>query len=86
MLTNILQSIGRTPLLRLNALGADLPGTVWLKLENRNPGGSIKDRIAAYMIRKAEEEQSIRRDQIILEPTSGNTGNSAVPKGLSSSG
>lgn len=38
MLTNILQSIGRTPLLRLNALGADLPGTVWLKLENRNPG------------------------------------------------
>ena len=41
MLTNILQSIGRTPLLRLNALGADLPGTVWLKLENRNPGGSI---------------------------------------------
>ena len=45
MLTNILQAIGNTPLLRLN-LSQDLPGKVWLKLENRNPGGSIKDRVA----------------------------------------
>jgi len=74
MLTNILQSIGRTPLLRLNALGADLPGTVWLKLENRNPGGSIKDRVAFYVIDKTMEWGDIEAGGTIVEATSGNLG------------
>lgn len=74
MLTNILQSIGRTPLLRLNALGADLPGTVWLKLENRNPGGSIKDRVAFHVIDKTMEWGDIEAGGIIVEATSGNLG------------
>ena len=52
MLTNILQAIGNTPLLRLG-LSQDLPGKVWLKLENRNPGGSIKDRVAFHLIENA---------------------------------
>lgn len=74
MLTNILQSIGRTPLLRLNALGADLPGTVWLKLENRNPGGSIKDRVAFHVIDKTMEWGDIKAGGTIVEATSGNLG------------
>lgn len=74
MLTNILQSIGRTLLLRLNALGADLPGTVWLKLENRNPGGSIKDRVAFHVIDKTMEWGDIEAGGTIVEATSGNLG------------
>lgn len=74
MLTNILQSIGRTPLLRLNAVGADLPGTVWLKLENRNPGGSIKDRVAFHVIDKTMEWGDIEAGGTIVEATSGNLG------------
>ena len=74
MLTNILQSIGRTPLLRLNALGVDLPGTVWLKLENRNPGGSIKDRVAFHVIDKTMEWGDIEAGGTIVEATSGNLG------------
>ena len=74
MLTNILQSIGRTPLLRLNALGADLPGPVWLKLENRNPGGSIKDRVAFHVIDKTMEWGDIEAGGTIVEATSGNLG------------
>lgn len=74
MLTNILQSIGRTPLLRLNALGADLPGTVWLKLEHRNPGGSIKDRVAFHVIDKTMEWGDIEAGGTIVEATSGNLG------------
>ena len=74
MLTNILQSIGRTPLLRLNALGADLPGTVWHKLENRNPGGSIKDRVAFHVIDKTMEWGDIEAGGTIVEATSGNLG------------
>lgn len=74
MLTNILQSIGRTPLLRLNVLGADLPGTVWLKLENRNPGGSIKDRVAFHVIDKTMEWGDIEAGGTIVEATSGNLG------------
>ena len=74
MLTNILQSIGRTPLLRLNALGADLPGTVWLKLENCNPGGSIKDRVAFHVIDKTMEWGDIEVGGTIVEATSGNLG------------
>lgn len=74
MLTNILQSIGRTPVLRLNALSADLPGTVWLKLENRNPGGSIKDRVAFHVIDKTMEWGDVEAGGTIVEATSGNLG------------
>lgn len=70
----ILDLIGNTPLVEIENPNSNPRVRIMGKLEGNNPGGSIKDRIAAYMIRKAEEEQSIRRDQIILEPTSGNTG------------
>ena len=53
MLTTVLQSIGNTPLLQLSPLCSDLPGRVWLKLENCNPGGSIKDRVAFHMVDRA---------------------------------
>lgn len=52
MLVHVTQSIGRTPLLRLK-LSKELPGSVWMKLENRNPGGSIKDRVAWRCIERA---------------------------------
>ena len=61
-------------MLRLNALGADLPGTVWLKLENRNPGGSIKDRVAFHVIDKTMEWGDIEAGGTIVEATSGNLG------------
>jgi len=73
MLTNVLQTIGNTPLLRLD-LSRDLPGTVWLKLENRNPGGSIKDRVAFYLIEEALEEGRVEPGGLLVEATSGNMG------------
>lgn len=73
MLTSVLQTIGNTPLLRLD-LSRDLPGTVWLKLENRNPGGSIKDRVAFYLIAEALEEGRVEPSGVLVEATSGNMG------------
>ncbi|MBO6171305.1 MAG: cysteine synthase A [Desulfovibrio sp.] len=73
MLTHILQTIGNTPLLRLD-LSADLPGTVWLKLENRNPGGSIKDRVAFHLISDAMDEGQVEPGGLLVEATSGNMG------------
>ena len=73
MLTSVLQTIGNTPLLRLD-LSHDLPGTVWLKLENRNPGGSIKDRVAFYLIEEALDEGRIEPGGLLVEATSGNMG------------
>ncbi len=70
----ILDLIGNTPLVEIDNPNSNPRVRIMGKLEGNNHGGSIKDRIAAYMIRKAEEEHSIRPDQIILEPTSGNTG------------
>ncbi len=66
--------IGRTPLLRLNRMTKDCKGEVVVKLEYFNPCGSVKDRIGVSMIEAAEKEGLIRKDTIILEPTSGNTG------------
>ena len=68
--------IGRTPLLEIsNIEKADsLPARVLLKLENRNPGGSAKDRVALSMILEAEEKGLLRKGSTIIEPTSGNTG------------
>ena len=69
MLTTVLQTIGNTPMLRLD-LSRDLPGTVWLKLENRNPGGSIKDRVAFYLIERALENGELEPDGVLVEATS----------------
>jgi cysteine synthase A len=70
---NILQTIGNTPHVRINNI---YPSgyEVWLKLEKFNPGGSIKDRIALSMIDDAEKKGILKRDSVIIEPTSGNTG------------
>ncbi len=70
---NILKTIGNTPHLRINNL---YPKNyeVWIKLERFNPGGSIKDRIALSMIEDAEKKGILKRDSLIVEPTSGNTG------------
>ncbi len=69
----ILDTIGRTPHVRINRL---FGGTaeVWMKLERANPGGSIKDRIGLSMIEDAERKGILKKDSVIIEPTSGNTG------------
>jgi len=72
---NILDTIGRTPLVRVNRLFAERPDVeVWTKVERANPGGSIKDRIALSMIEQAEKDGVLTKESIIIEPTSGNTG------------
>ncbi|GGF20706.1 cysteine synthase A [Hymenobacter cavernae] len=73
--STILDTIGNTPLLRLNRLFTERPDVeVWVKLERANPGGSIKDRIALSMIEQAEQDGILNKDSLIVEPTSGNTG------------
>ena len=73
---NILDLIGHTPLLELSGYTCrhDLPVRLLVKLEGMNPAGSAKDRVAANMIRRAEEAGSLRPGGTIIEPTSGNTG------------
>lgn len=71
---NVLSAIGNTPLVELMNINSNPGVKVLCKLEGCNPGGSIKDRPALYMITKAEERGELTRDKIILEPTSGNTG------------
>jgi cysteine synthase len=70
---NILQTIGNTPLVRINSLfRKDIE--VWMKVERFNPGSSIKDRIALAMVEDAEARGLLNKDTVIIEPTSGNTG------------
>lgn len=71
---DITETIGNTPLVRLNRLTQHVQATVVAKLESFNPLGSVKDRIAVNMLEAAERAGKINRDTIILEPTSGNTG------------
>ena len=69
---DILETIGRTPHVRVNRLFGD--AEVWIKAERANPGGSIKDRIALSMVEEAERTGALRPGGTIIEPTSGNTG------------
>ena len=72
--SNILETIGNTPHVRINRLFADRKVEIWMKLERANPGGSIKDRIGLSMIEDAERRGVLKPDTVIIEPTSGNTG------------
>ena len=69
---NVLQTIGRTPHIRVNRLFGD--AKVWIKSERSNPGGSVKDRIALAMVEDAEQRGLLQPGGTIIEPTSGNTG------------
>ena len=71
---NVLETIGKTPLIRLNRLTEGLNATVVGKMESRNPGGSVKDRICQSMIAEAEKLGLVKAGTTIIEPTSGNTG------------
>jgi len=71
---SILSGIGNTPLVEFTNINTKPGLTILGKLEGNNPGGSVKDRPAYYMIKKAEESGTLTKDKIILEPTSGNTG------------
>ncbi len=72
-LNTILDAVGNTPHLKINNLfGSD--HEVWIKLERSNPAGSIKDRIALSMVADAEKSGKLKKDSVIIEPTSGNTG------------
>jgi len=72
--SDVTQTIGGTPLVRLDRMAGGLPATLLAKLEFRNPAGSVKDRIGLAMIEAAERQGLIHNDTLIVEPTSGNTG------------
>src|SRR5208283_4522002 len=71
---DIVETVGRTPLVKLNKVTAGLPATIALKCEFFNPLGSVKDRIGMAMIEDAEKRGILTKDTVIIEPTSGNTG------------
>jgi cysteine synthase A len=71
---NVLETIGNTPLVKINKITEGLKATVVGKLESRNPSGSVKDRICKAMIDEAEKQGLIKSGTTIIEPTSGNTG------------
>lgn len=71
---NILDAIGDTPLVHLPRISPKPNVHIFAKLEGNNPTGSVKDRIAKYMLQKAEDSGALTHDKIVLEPTSGNTG------------
>src|SRR5688572_265252 len=74
VLESILQAIGKTPLVKLNRMGAHLRCNMYAKCEFLNPGGSLKDRIGWSMVEAAEREGRIHPGDTLIEPTSGNTG------------
>jgi cysteine synthase A len=71
---NILATIGKTPVVRLNKATDVLAGELWVKLESFNPAGSVKDRPALNMIEDAERRGALQEGDVLVEPTSGNTG------------
>jgi len=71
---SVLDAIGNTPLVRLRRVGLGLRPRIYAKLEFTNPGGSVKDRIAAFLVADAERRHLLRKGGTIIEPTSGNTG------------
>lgn len=71
---NIVETIGRTPLVKLNRIVPEGSADIYVKLESFNPGSSVKDRIGAAMIEAAEADGSLKPGMTIVEPTSGNTG------------
>lgn len=71
---NILETIGNTPLVKINRITSELPCTVYAKIETSNPGNSIKDRMAVKMIEDAEKSGALKPGGTIIEGTSGNTG------------
>jgi cysteine synthase len=71
---NILEVIGRTPLVRINSLAKGLECNLYAKCEFLNPGGSVKDRIGYNMVLEAERSGRIKKGDTLIEPTSGNTG------------
>src|SRR6185437_3646665 len=71
---NILDAIGRTPLIRLNRLTKDVQPPIYVKADYLNPGGSVKDRIGIWMIDEAERKGKLKPGGTIIECTSGNTG------------
>ncbi|WP_169942065.1 cysteine synthase A [Campylobacter sp. RM15925] len=71
---NIIQTIGKTPVVKLNSLKQAGMAEIYAKLEFFNPGGSVKDRIAANMILEMQKDGALKNGDIIVEPTSGNTG------------
>src|SRR2546422_3072462 len=71
---DIVETVGRTPLVRLNRVTAGVPATILLKCEFFNPLGSVKDRIGMSMNEDAEQRGLLKKDTVIIEPTSGNTG------------
>jgi len=73
-LNNILETIGNTPMVRLNRVMSGVPATVVAKIETTNPGNSIKDRMALRMIEDAEKSGDLKPGGVIVEGTSGNTG------------
>lgn len=72
--TGILDAIGNTPLVELRRISPKPTVRIFAKMEGANPTGSLKDRIAKYMVEAAERSRALTKDKIILEPTSGNTG------------
>lgn len=72
--SDITETIGKTPIVRLNRIMDGLNASILAKLELKNPLGSVKDRIGLAMIKAAEEQGSINNETLIVEPTSGNTG------------
>ena len=72
--TSLIDCIGNTPLIPLRRVSRSVPGQILVKVEHANPGQSVKDRIAAYMLDRAEARGETRPGGLIIEPTSGNTG------------
>src|SRR5690554_6345446 len=71
---NILETIGDTPMVRMNKICKDIPATIYAKVEYFNPGHSVKDRMALQMIEDAEAEGKLKPGGTVIECTSGNTG------------